>query len=811
MSHPSTRAQMFYHQFLEYTKDLHENGLTCDGHIERYLPHSVLTDHWTIARIKELLDSFGVFQAPDLVRSRYLRVLSILVSISGTVGNSVYYLELLISHFNDDFSLPWTSMPRGLETVSGSGALFAAFFQAQWKFCPVLLDLAHNMSNTMSNTNLNRRSIFPFTQMETINSGRTPREGTVKIMDVHAIAHRHLDSKDHTPARAALKIYPPGHEGEYENERRAFGALNRRSPNIVQCLGSFTWLSEDKKRTSTLILEHATYGTLLDLFTDNKPPYTTEDIKTMWLGVLGIPKGLEVVHEQLKSVHQDLKPSNILIFPSENIHDITSRLFKIADFGATNGRVDRRATRTYCPPELHLNDEIRYTVQFGVDMWALGCILMEIAVWISFGERGRQDFRQQRMQETSYLPDHEDLGRADCFHDGSKVLDCVSKIPELIELHGRKGDNITLQMVHLILYHLLVEEDGRCQPKDLYVKMKNVIRGTQSPLSMPGFNLRNSSATSHEVASPRSFVGSPTSISMSPIAEPSSSASLPYTPRIDSSGKSTTVPTEASGLIVQSATDARNQFPNIAAPNPTSRPPHTSQPLQHVQAKTVMTRAFPHLPISDLEEWIKVEKRTPGAQSLSGWEAAKNQLKDRDFADNDAQVFLIDNSSSMQSHKVEVLRFVRSLSYLVKELDPDGLQVLRTSNPQRKETCRTATRAFEVVERTFLEGRSGSKPTTIIIFTDGVWNPSVDGLCGVDGPIEQCIQTMKHHAVDRPYVSLQFLRFGTQSIGERRLRSLDDDLKTKAENQNFDIVDHKPTTAGIWDILVGSVSQDVDE
>src|ERR1700730_2712366 len=54
-----------------------------------------------------------------------------------------------------------------------------------------------------------------------------------------------------------------------------------------------------------------------------------------------------------------------------------------------------------------------------VDIWSLGCIYSEAAMWIADGYSGVVDYRRQRIAETDKVPHFKG---GDCFHDGERVL-----------------------------------------------------------------------------------------------------------------------------------------------------------------------------------------------------------------------------------------------------------------------------------------------------------------------------------------------------------------------------------------------------
>ncbi|XP_078509325.1 uncharacterized protein LOC144769184 isoform X2 [Lissotriton helveticus] len=103
------------------------------------------------------------------------------------------------------------------------------------------------------------------------------------------------------------------------------------------------------------------------------------DIRVIKKFLFQIIRALEYLHKN-NIMHRDIKPENILI--------TQSGIIKVCDFGfartlTTNGDIytDYVATRWYRAPELLLGDS-----KYGkpVDIWALGCIIVEMATGIAF-------------------------------------------------------------------------------------------------------------------------------------------------------------------------------------------------------------------------------------------------------------------------------------------------------------------------------------------------------------------------------------------------------------------------------------------
>lgn len=112
-------------------------------------------------------------------------------------------------------------------------------------------------------------------------------------------------------------------------------------------------------------------------------------------------------------------------------------------------------------------------------MWSLGCVLIEAAVWVCFGRRGRLKFQQRRRDENNDVaPGQRDLGRSDCFHNGKARLKTVEEVFDLVQRDGRRSDELTPRIVRLVLDHLLVDENSRYEARLLSSELGNMIRTT---------------------------------------------------------------------------------------------------------------------------------------------------------------------------------------------------------------------------------------------------------------------------------------------------------------------------------------------
>jgi len=126
--------------------------------------------------------------------------------------------------------------------------------------------------------------------------------------------------------------------------------------------------------TYNLFMEYAPYGSLGDLI--RKRPLSEKEVIVYTHMLL---KGLSCIHKK-GVVHCDLKPDNILLFPSFDGH--ANYRLKIADFGLSRtreeinddlGEIRFRGTPYYMSPE-----SIVGFMKTPLDIWSLGCIVIEM-------------------------------------------------------------------------------------------------------------------------------------------------------------------------------------------------------------------------------------------------------------------------------------------------------------------------------------------------------------------------------------------------------------------------------------------------
>ena len=167
-------------------------------------------------------------------------------------------------------------------------------------------------------------------------------------------------------------------------------------------------------------------------------------------------------------------------------------------------------------------------------------------------------------------------------------------------------------------------------------------------------------------------------------------------------------------------------------------------------------------------------------------------------------MFLIDDATSMAPHWNDVIKVVEVLSYIVKEADPDGLDLYFTvSTKTLRHRKKTTSLDNMVKERTGqLKGLTDMNlklcaildqyqqehmthtgiftlkkpkpilPLNLYILTDGVW----ETVCHAEGPIKNQVNKMVEHNRNRSHVGIQFISFGNDPVGIQRMDYLDSGL-----------------------------------
>lgn len=102
----------------------------------------------------------------------------------------------------------------------------------------------------------------------------------------------------------------------------------------------------------------------------------------------------------------------------------------------------------------------------------------------------------------------------------------------------------------------------------------------------------------------------------------------------------------------------------------------------------------------------------------------------------------------------------------------------------------------------------GKMGYNIYIFTDGVWSQESNSLCEVQDQIRDLVNRLVQ-AGKLKHVSIQFIRFGNDPTGKKRLQELDDGMGQVDVSR--DIIDTEPADGNVFKMLIGSTDSVWDD
>ena len=356
-----------------------------------------------------------------------------------------------------------------------------------------------------------------------------------------------------------LKTYnTPDAEDYYQNEVSGFLNENVRggsNTNIIGFHKSFIWHG-----TYNVLLEYADRGTLEQYYNIVDPPTSREDIVKFYRELFKILPALAAIHgvrvqpshsgsasrfqgypstcilygncAYISRWHQDVKPSNILVKSKKGGSPYDCE-FLLADLGLSHFKkevpshgeaTDRDTYGTRAYGRLHCNrspaipvtnsssgapecyradvgiERIRLPVTQKVDIWSLGCVFSETAVWLVLGAKGLKEYRRRRGMETEGIPNFRD---GNCFHDGQVVLDSVKRIHKTLPAaEVRVGDHVTSPMLDMVTNKMLVNVKHRKTATDLSTMTTGILNDAMTKLRDQNLYAGTGSASGSALESP---------------------------------------------------------------------------------------------------------------------------------------------------------------------------------------------------------------------------------------------------------------------------------------------------------------------
>ncbi|CAG9990474.1 unnamed protein product [Clonostachys byssicola] len=289
--------------------------------------------------------------------------------------------------------------------------------------------------------------------------------------DIHK-AHQ-IGFEDDAPSLSvALKEFGTGNyfNNERENLGRIRGLVNNK--HITKTFGSFSQGSRN-----FMIFPWADGGDL-DNFWKEKDAYKRSPELLIWSleQMLGLAEGLQALHHEVNLRHDNLNPGNILHFLTGEGRGI----LKIAGFGISKiHNVDTFDTHTrakspsFEAPEAVSKEKRARSRKY--DIWSLGCIYLEFAVWLIQDWNSILDFYEERKHKASANT------FAHFYRDSNGQMEVQPKVNERIKSlksNPQCGENSPLgDLLDLIDAHLLrVEVDDRLDAEGLRDRLAAIVK-----------------------------------------------------------------------------------------------------------------------------------------------------------------------------------------------------------------------------------------------------------------------------------------------------------------------------------------------
>ncbi|KAI0151295.1 kinase-like domain-containing protein [Pestalotiopsis sp. NC0098] len=211
--------------------------------------------------------------------------------------------------------------------------------------------------------------------------------------------------QDHKVQRTiAIKVMKPNTEAIFEAESMALTRLARlehKSENVIQLIAE----PFNRNGERAFFLPLADFN--LEQLLLGKQGNTLSSFTPLWKQLDHLVDGLASIHQE-KIFHGDLKPENILVhqedggmrliiadFGHSKCDDLTATYVNFFDNGGAYP-----LSPVYSPPEVWNQGVISLEP---CDVWALGCILLELSVYLQRGHQGLQVMRDLRQSEKDRL------------------------------------------------------------------------------------------------------------------------------------------------------------------------------------------------------------------------------------------------------------------------------------------------------------------------------------------------------------------------------------------------------------------------
>ncbi|PSN67761.1 kinase-like protein [Corynespora cassiicola Philippines] len=281
------------------------------------------------------------------------------------------------------------------------------------------------------------RKIIPYTYMKECGKGAFSIVFEVELEKSHQMLYR---LKHNDNPRLALKRLDrrKTQDTAFQHEQNLLKSLlGNKHLHIIQLLATY------RQNEIWYFLFPLANCNLAEYMSAREPEHSEKYITWKLNQILGLATGIQAIHDRqpdrmgasssqpflglnnqnAQSIqtgyHHDIKPQNILHFKELEVEITTPYpelgVYQISDFGvgkfqtgnlgdSSKGTRHPRGTVTYWAPESritagrlgHSRLKDVYHISRPYDMWAFGCVIMEMLVWLIKGRDGLKEFKNGR-------------------------------------------------------------------------------------------------------------------------------------------------------------------------------------------------------------------------------------------------------------------------------------------------------------------------------------------------------------------------------------------------------------------------------
>ncbi|KAK2813989.1 hypothetical protein FQN50_000393 [Emmonsiellopsis sp. PD_5] len=764
-----------------------------DGKTEKYLPESKLKAYFSDRNLRNLLSEAFPERpkekqsAREAIQRGYYKCFAVLLYLKVP-----QYVQRFAEHVEyHDEKLPCYNPPRVFPVDPSGNISFEKFSDCQWKFCVPALEYREYT--------VRQEKILPFKILESIRGGEggSGRLYKIQVDPEYNKLHPNVVIDPNTNSHIyALKYFKniSTAEEECRKEIEGFKSVcqgHKCEEGIVGFYGGFC-----HNGAHSILLEYANEGSLEDYFQSGKKP---QDTLSFWWSFVPISKAIDKIHNSViddtvyEGWHQDIKPNNILVFSRNG-----KLTLKLSDFGLIrcvrkepDGVCRRRCsygTRTYGAPECRVptldgaTEPLR-RVTGSIDVWSFACVLSESAVYFEYSREELERYRNSRREKGALTRD------CDSFHNGYRVLDIVETTHQ--DLRDKADDVLTIKVLDLIKT-ALVPEQYRPLPQKFYLDMLETFsqfRSSKHPRSAEeydGYPMYSTHPFHQGVGEPRCH------------PSPSSTCSGSRSTSVRRSQSGRRPPSERQSTLGTTQPRAHQDYHSFTADGANLVPSPTgmcmSQSPNSVSSPDIWNNGSAKYPLyaSGAAEHMPGDR---GAESSMDQGSTRHSYE-VSSPNRPEHVFLVDDASSMRQHWDQMTRNIRTLAYMVKKSDDDGLDLQFMISDNSLQHITTSSKLFTHVQSripshpgqfsnidnalgTMLTGYQNKltttkkkRPMSIYVFTDGIWQDHVN----IHSYIRNLARDLDSHNMPPNQFGIQFIQFGNNPSGTRRLQNYDDCL-----------------------------------